>query len=434
MELGPIWRAMLRNKGGFILIAVQIAVTMTIMVNAVAIIQEQSRDMARPSGIDEPNTFALASVTFSDEVDKQRLVEEDLDLIRNLPGVRNATASNSMPLRQGGWSEGVSLEPGADTNDSSTAIYFVDEHGVDTFALELSEGENFAPNQIEWENPESSAWPAVTIITQALAEDLFPEESGSYVGKTFYIDQDNPVNIIGVVERMQAPWPGWSGIERSMLVPQRRGEELTRYIIRTDPGYRDELMPKIEELLAQSNTDRIIRSVRTMDDVRKMAYLGEAGMISILKFVVGLLTIITGLGIVGLASFNVSRRTRQIGIRRALGATRAGDRALLHAREFSRQQRGCGCGFDAGGRTQYVDGRVIFARAAVLVRDTGRNAHPLDRRADRCRRARPACGRRDTGNRNALQLKKWGQSPFFKMGSDPIFFRLCAFGFDRRLR
>lgn len=322
MELGPIWRAMLRNKGGFILIALQIAVTMTIMVNAVAIIQERSRDMARPSGIDEPNTFTLASVTFTSGIDRRRLIEEDLELIRNVPGVRNATASNSMPLRQGGWSEGLSLEAGADTSDSSSAIYFVDEHGLDTFALELVDGENFAPNQVEWDDPESSSWPAVAIITQALAEDLFPDETGSYIGKTLYVDENNPVNIIGIVERMQAPWPSWSGVERAMLVPQRRDEELTRYIIRTEPGYRDELMPQIEEMLAQSSTERIIRSVRTMDDVRKMAYLGEAGMVSMLKFIVGLLTIITGLGIVGLASFNVSRRTRQIGIRRALGATR----------------------------------------------------------------------------------------------------------------
>ena len=323
MEIGPIWRSMLRNKGGFILIAAQIAVTMTIMVNAVAIIQERSVDMARPSGLDEANTFALASVSFVDGVDKKRLIDEDLELIRSTPGVLSATSSNSFPLRRGGWSEGVSLEPGEGVSDSSTALYFSDEHTMETFALELIEGNNFAPNQVDWVVRESSAWPPVVIVTEALAQDLFPDEEGSYLGKTFYIGNDNPVNIIGVVERLQAPWPNWSGLERSMLVPQRRDDDFVRYIVRTEPGLRDQLMPRIEELLAKSNPDRIIESVRTMDDVRKMAYLGEAAMIKLLSFVVALLTAITGLGIVGLASFNVSRRTRQIGIRRALGATRA---------------------------------------------------------------------------------------------------------------
>jgi putative ABC transport system permease protein len=308
---------MLRNKGGFILIAVQIAVTMTIMVNAVAIIQERSVDM-----LDEANTFALASVSFVDGIDKKRLIDEDLDLIRNTAGVVSATSSNSFPLRRGGWSEGVSLEPGEGVSDSSTALYFSDEHTVETFALELIEGNNFTPNQVSWVVRESNDWPPVAIVTEALAKDLFPDEAGTYLGKTFYVGDDNPVNIIGVVERLQAPWPSWSGLERSMLVPQRRDDDFVRYIIRTEPGFRDQLMPQIEELLATSNPDRIIQSVRTMDDVRKMAYLGEAAMIKLLSFVVALLTVITGLGIVGLASFNVSRRTRQIGIRRALGATR----------------------------------------------------------------------------------------------------------------
>lgn len=323
MELGPIWRSMLRNKGGFILIAVQIAVTMTIMANAVAIIQQRSGDMARPSGMDEANTFTLASVVFVDGIDKKRLIDEDLDRIRNVPGVVNATSSNSFPLRQGGWSEGIRLQPGDGVSDSSSALYFADEHTVETFASRLVEGSNFAPNQVDWVDREKDDWPPVAIVTEALARDLFPDEEGSYLGKTFYLGNDNPVNIIGVVERLQAPWPSWSGLERSMLVPQRRDNDLVRYIIRTEPGSRDALMPKIEEMLASTSRDRIIQSVSTMEEVRKMAYLGEAAMNKILVFVVALLTVITGLGIVGLASFNVSRRTRQIGIRRALGATRA---------------------------------------------------------------------------------------------------------------
>jgi putative ABC transport system permease protein len=313
---------MLRNKGGFILIAVQIAVTMTIMVNAIAIIQERSTNMARPSGLDEANIFALASVSFVADIDEKRLIDEDLDLLRKLPGVQSATSSNSFPLRQGGWSEGLNLEPGEGKMDTSSAIYFADEHTVETFALKLVDGENFAANQVSWVNRETNDWPPVAIVSQALAEDLFPDETGSYLGKTFYVNDENPVNIIGVVETLQAPWPSWSGLERSMLVPQRRDAEFVRYIIRTEPGYRDELMPQVEEMLANSNGDRIIRSMTTMDQTRKLAYLGDAAMIKILTFVVSLLTVITGLGIVGLASFNVSRRTRQIGIRRALGATR----------------------------------------------------------------------------------------------------------------
>ena len=113
MELGPIWRAILRNKGSYLLIALQIAVTMAIMVNSIAIIQERSSQMARPSGTDEDNIFTFLSVSFAADVDKRVLIDEDLDMLRKLPGVIDAFASNSFPLRGGGWSMGLQLEPGA---------------------------------------------------------------------------------------------------------------------------------------------------------------------------------------------------------------------------------------------------------------------------------------------------------------------------------
>jgi len=108
-----------------------------------------------------------------------------------------------------------------------------------------------------------------------------------------------------------------------MLVPTHTLFGSTRYIVRADPGMRDSVMPQVEELLAERNKNRIVRSMRTMDEIRERSYRGDASMIKILLFTIVLLIAVTSLGIVGLASSSVTRRTRQIGTRRALGASKA---------------------------------------------------------------------------------------------------------------
>lgn len=324
MEIGPIWRALLRNKSSYLLIALQIAATMALMVNAIAIIQERTRLMGRPSGIDEDNIFHIVSSSFSPELEFQPMVAEDLDLIRNFPGVANAVLTNSYPLRDGGWSQGLQTEPGDGIETVGTAIYFVDEQGIDTFAVDLIAGRNFRPTEVVWADPEGAPdWPGSVIITQAMAAELFPDLApAEVVGKVVYIEENKPINIVGILDRMQAPWKSWSGVERSMLVPMKRGQTYAQYIVRTDPGYRDEVIPQIERALAERDTGRIIFPPRTVTDARKDAYLEDSAMIKLLIFIVSLLTAITSLGIVGLASFSVARRTKQIGTRRALGATR----------------------------------------------------------------------------------------------------------------
>lgn len=321
MELGPIWRAILRNKSSYSLIALQIAVTMAIMVNAIAIMQERASNMGRPSGADEENIITLSSISFAPEVDMRSLIDEDLAMLRGMPGVKDAIATNSFPLRGGGSARGLATEPGPDADGVSAAVYFSDEHAINTYGTTLIDGQNFAQDEISWNDTESSTWPATGILTEAVAKELFPDETGSYVGKTVYLNDTDPVKIVGIIDRLQAPWDGWDGVENSMLVPSRRDGEYVRYVVRTEPGYIDELIPQVEAALAK-NKDRIIEDVRTMTEVRERSYLGDAAMIKMLSFIVILLTAITGLGIVGLASFSVSRRTRQIGVRRALGATK----------------------------------------------------------------------------------------------------------------
>jgi len=322
MEIGPIWRAMLRNKTGAILIALQIAVTMAIMVNAVSIMQERSRMMARPSGVDEHNIFSISSIGFAKDFNERATIEQDLAALRAMPGVVNAIQSNSVPLSGGGWSMGLQTEPGEEIDGTGVAVYFVDEHGLDTFGLNLLAGENFSATDVNWREKGFTSWPDRTIITRAMAEALFPDDPDGALGKTVYINSSDPITITGIIEQMQAPWNGWDGVERVMLTPQHTLFGGTRYIIRTEPGQRDELMPRVEKLLAESNRDRIVRSMRTMDETRERSYRGDSSMIKILTFTIILLIAITSLGIVGLASFSVNRRTKQIGTRRALGASK----------------------------------------------------------------------------------------------------------------
>ncbi|WP_337840831.1 FtsX-like permease family protein [Rheinheimera sp.] len=321
LEIGPIFRALLRNKIGALLIALQIALTLTIMVNAIFMMQERSSQMARPSGLDEANTFYLSNTIFAQNYNQQSSLARDLDLIRKTPGVVDATQINAIPLSGGGWSMGLQTKPGDDIDGTGVAVYMVDDHGINALGVKLIAGENFAPTDIVWRASSSNDWPAKAILTKAMAERLFDGDWQNAVGKTVYINNHEPIQVSGLIEALQAPWNGWDNVENAMLVPQQLESRGSRFFIRTEPGRRDELMPVIEKMLAEADKGRIIRRVTSMEQTRTESYRQHQATNSILLTVIVVLTLITGLGIVGLAMFSISRRTRQIGTRRALGAS-----------------------------------------------------------------------------------------------------------------
>ena len=122
---------------------------------------------------------------------------------------------------------------------------------------------------------------------------------------------------------MQNSWPNAEQMNGSaMLLPgQPEDKRFSRYMVRTEPGARDSVMKGIDDMLLKVDAGRIV-TVRTMEAVKRRTYGGELGLIKILGSVVILLVAVTVFGIVGLTSFSVSQRRRQIGTRRALGASR----------------------------------------------------------------------------------------------------------------
>jgi putative ABC transport system permease protein len=323
MEIRPIFSALMRSKVSMILIGVQVAMTLAIVCNALFIIGQRLDHMNRPSGMNEADTFFFGSSGFGQGFDARATIREDLATIRQLPGVADATTANSVPMSDSGWSTGLNLQPKQKTSTADTAIYIVDEHALDTFGVKLIAGRNFKPEEVADVVFGDRVQPASIIVTKALADQLFPD--GDALGKSIYMGEDPPTSmIVGIVERIQQPWVTSDSVENSTFVPAYMPYgNSSRYLVRAEPGRRDEVMKLTEQKLAESNTSRIIGKVRTMEETRKEAYSSDRAMAIILSTVIFALLTVTALGIVGMASFWVAQRTRQIGTRRALGASRA---------------------------------------------------------------------------------------------------------------
>ncbi|MCG8416236.1 MAG: ABC transporter permease [Pseudomonadales bacterium] len=323
MEIGPILRAMTRNKLGVVLIALQIAFTMTVMINAIFIINERNRMMARPSGADEANLFHFTSIGFGEDYNERIVVADDLAMIRQLPGVVNASTTNAIPVSGSGSSTGVRLEFDESQPSVGVAIYRTDDQLINTLNLDLLAGEGFTESDMRYRSESGATLADKTVVSRAAAENLFPDMPlNQIVGETVFLPGGVEVQIIGIVETLQAPWPQSSLIERSMIVPEMFVDTFSLYVVRTEPGERDRVMAEIEDLLLTENSNRVLRSLRSLEDTREETYRIDSAMSTVLWIIIITLVFITCMGIVGLAVFGINRRRKQIGTRRALGATR----------------------------------------------------------------------------------------------------------------
>jgi len=139
MDLIPILKALRRNKVGAILIGLQMAITLAVACNCLSVIQQYVESSTRPTGIDEANIFSFTNQWVGNSADVAARIQGDLSAIRQVPGVVDVQSTNSFPLRGGGWGWGLAVKPGQ-SPVSSTTLYFVDEHGLNTYGLKLVAG------------------------------------------------------------------------------------------------------------------------------------------------------------------------------------------------------------------------------------------------------------------------------------------------------
>lgn len=334
MTLHPILAALRKHKAGVVLIAMQIALTLAIVCNAVFIIGQRIERVNRPTGLDESNLFLVTQQWVGapgedvpggvDKLDAMQL--EDLAALRQMPDVASVAPINSMPLLDSSWNGAIASKPG-DTRGGGksvtrTTYYFSDDQMLPTLGVRLVAGRAFNAGDVGHQGFRDQRDPDIAILTKALADKLFPNGA---VGKAVYLNGGNkPVTVIGVVERMQVPYAG-GGDEvawNSTLIPARLNANFSRYAVRTKPGRLDDVMRAVMPALYKVNPMRVLDddSVRSFTEIRDKAYRADLGMAILMGVVCLILLCVTAAGIVGLTSFWVGQRHRQIGVRRALGA------------------------------------------------------------------------------------------------------------------
>ena len=146
MELGPIVRALRRNKTRFGLIALEIALTLAIVTNCVTMILEARTKMVRKSGFDDDNIVSVRSTPFDPAFKEDgyldNALKDDLAKLRAMPGVVGVTNTNFLPWQGGGSSTELRPE-GSKGERMRTQIYNADEGTLDALGIRIVEGRGF---------------------------------------------------------------------------------------------------------------------------------------------------------------------------------------------------------------------------------------------------------------------------------------------------
>ena len=320
-EIGPILRALWRNKAAAALVIVQVALTLTIFSNAAFVITERAARIARPTGIPEAEVFALAILPTTQAPNDYGRVQHDLEAIRALPGVRSASVISQIPLSGSGSSSGLYYD--ADKPDAHVAanIFNIDERGLDSLGLELVAGRAFEAADIQMSTQVNAQDPRVVLVTRQLADRMFGVGVNP-LGKL--IDRHlGSMEIVGVVDALLGSWVHWDEAGNSVLLPTFYSDIPLRYVIRSDAADRARLERDVPELLGRIDAQRVVLGIRGLDELKARSYREDTTMIRTLTVAMVLLAMVTALGIVGLTLFWVNQRRKQIGTRRALGASRA---------------------------------------------------------------------------------------------------------------
>jgi putative ABC transport system permease protein len=318
-----------RSRARSAFVVAEVALALILLAGAGLLIRSLTRLMAVDPGFNPKNVLTasvqLPHKRYENDERRAQFYSELLARLRQLPGVRAASANPFMPFSGIIAGTGVDVEgrPALPMAEKPVIdVTIVEPQFFETMAIPLLQGRTFT----EREGVELSS---KVVISATMAKKLWPGEDPIGKHVTIYMKKENkPSEVVGVV----------GDVKHSGLDEEVRGTAYWPYpelsfdfmtlVVRTD-GDPLALAPALRETVLSLDKDQPVADIRTMESLLSASLARTRFATALMAAFAAMAALLAVLGIYGVVTYIVEERTREIGIRVALGASYNGIIALL---------------------------------------------------------------------------------------------------------